>query len=221
MREARQQSSFAARIERHRTFEPMMRTIRKLKAKTAIAEADQWRAAFLLLARDLKRNEAPTQNPLLLAEYLEDIYRFLEKCSKIVDCDPNLQPLSDLMGAISDLDNGCVDQMLRPKPVRGRPPETTQMQLVKIIAANACDMLMRFGSNRTDAAKQVAAVLCDFGLMADARRPINHSTVLNWRSQLRRYAHTLRDNPELLEGISIMELTECTLRLCLRLPSPS
>ena len=158
------------------------------------AEAHQLRTAFLRLVRDLKQCEVPTQNRALLSDYLEAIYWFLEGCAEIVDSDADFVVLFEVADAIRDLDSGSTDEILRPKPVSRRPPNSSSKQVVKLVAATACERLVQLGCHRTDAANRVAAILRKFGVLGTPHQPVDGSTVLNWRSQFKTPVRTMRDH---------------------------
>ena len=89
------------------------------------------------------------------------------------------QPLSALMIAMHDVNQGATPSLLKPKPGRGRPPSTTGREHLKLQAAVAMQLLLDAGKKREEAARIVARGLDRWPLERGDK--VTWTTVDNWR----------------------------------------
>lgn len=95
----------------------------------------------------------------------------------------SLQPLSNLRDALLDLDQGGNPPMLRAQ--EGRPQLTTAQRIMRAVAAFAVDMLMKSGEAEIAACTTVARELDRQGWRRAGNKPVNATTVQNWRKTVR------------------------------------
>jgi hypothetical protein len=96
--------------------------------------------------------------------------------------DPHLLvPLQHLVLALTDLDKGVRDELLRPIKLGHQGAVPTQRQGFRLRAAVAMEMLMGSGEKKLVAANTVARRLASVSLEA---RPLTGTMVENWREQV-------------------------------------
>jgi hypothetical protein len=89
--------------------------------------------------------------------------------------------LFELASALEDLDRGIVRPLLKPSPLRNRPPDPSNIWRARARVALALDALMRSGLKRTEAANKIAR---DKKLRALAGKRAGKfpATVIGWRN---------------------------------------
>jgi len=96
-----------------------------------------------------------------------------------------LAPLMKLTSALTALEEGTVDPLLKPKrkPKGGRTPDTWERQGVVGWAVGAAHRLQWTGLTPTQADREVAAALQRLGVRParGATRKMTHRTVRDWR----------------------------------------
>jgi hypothetical protein len=98
-----------------------------------------------------------------------------------------LKPLSDLIAALRDVDEGVLPELFDPKLRPGQSParkwsRSATSREIKVYAAACMDALMKRGISKDEAAARVARVAV--GWPRVSRGDIKASTVVNWRDEL-------------------------------------
>ena len=111
-------------------------------------------------------------------------------------------PLAMLIGALHDLDDGKQPALLAPAKREGRSPDSHAVQSVRTYAAWTMDWLMRLGSKKSDAARDIAGVLTKIGFSFGQYRGSPPKTVASWRDRLK------RSNAAEFEALAFWDLME-------------
>ena len=90
-------------------------------------------------------------------------------------------PLTDILGALVELERGNVNPLLKCS-INNRPKETLGRRHLKQTAVTAMELLIETGLSRTQAARQVAAVLSEQKSVIQTKRSEiqPHTTVVGW-----------------------------------------
>jgi hypothetical protein len=145
--------------------------------------------AFVKLHQDLTKTlgQNPTlpltieQERALYASVLMNVAQFV---ATTIDGRIANTYLFELASALGDLDRGIVRPLLKPSPLRNRPPDPSNRWRARSRVALALDALMRSGLDRTKAANKIAR---DKKLRALAGKRARKfpATIIGWRNEFR------------------------------------
>jgi hypothetical protein len=111
---------------------------------------------------------------------LNAVVNFL--CQAVPNCP--IDPLIRLSNALQDIERGSEPPMLKPQPVKGRPPDDVDWVGVKIISATIMDQLHEYAEmSRPEAAKAVAKKFAELGLSTFRGRNISATAITKWRDE--------------------------------------
>jgi hypothetical protein len=143
-----------------------------------------------LLVRNLRfagrrfDNSAADQGRVSVIHSLTAITQFLRSVGGSEDAEMYV-PLHQLQYGLNDLEAGKVPDLLKPTPIKGRPPDSASDTGFRAFAAVAMDLLMDGDVRREEAARRVARELTAMGYMASATKPITAQRVEDWRDRIR------------------------------------
>ena len=110
--------------------------------------------------------------------------------------------------ALLDLDDGISSPLLSAPRKLGRKPSSTNRKYTRAFAALTCDLLMKTGLSRYEAANLVAARLQQLGVVQHGggglEKAVNHTTIINWRNaawETKTY-NEMRERAEIRQGVS-------------------
>lgn len=100
--------------------------------------------------------------------------------------DPLVQlPLHQLQYALNDLERGILPELLTPRKIDHRPPDSSSDAAFRALAAVAMDLLMLGKVSRKEAARRVARSLSNMGYAISPTKPITAQRVEDWRDRIR------------------------------------
>ena len=99
--------------------------------------------------------------------------------------DPLVQlPLHQLQYALNDLERGILPELLTPRKIDHRPPNSSSGEAFRALAAVAMDLLMLGKVSRQQAASRVARTLSGMGYVSGRNKPITAQHVEDWRDHI-------------------------------------
>lgn len=137
----------------------------------------------LLHAAEVEKQERPHTEPAGFAAAwvaLHAVNRFLLQQPTLRQHAQIFAPLANLENALIDIRRGKAPPMLKPMPPAHRPPNLTDFEQTKGLAARAMSELMTGGVPRWDAARTVAKAI---GSLRGAGK-VTAKTVDGWRHTL-------------------------------------